>query len=190
MINYFHKFNVTSSYEELRRCCISAAQSVAKNPQGASQFSSENGLVQVVVDNFDAQIASQNGQKATHGIAMIVTQSGQPKPGHLQQINEIPKIKHLKQEETKACQLELADVEVQCYNGPNKPNMPEKYKYKVVPPLHFLARQKVSINRAILDDLEFLMAVISQDPCPEYGGFNTKRARESGKQPEQKTGIM
>ena len=36
--------------------------------------SSETGLVQVIVDNFDANISSRNGKLSTHSLAMILTQ--------------------------------------------------------------------------------------------------------------------
>jgi len=49
---------------------------VAKGEQGSAQFDGKNGLVLVVADNFDTQISSQNGQKSTHGLAMIMTQAG------------------------------------------------------------------------------------------------------------------
>ena len=67
-----------SSYNELRRFRISAAAAVAKDEQGSAQFDGKNGLVQVVADNFDTQISSQNGQTSTHGLAMIITQAGRP----------------------------------------------------------------------------------------------------------------
>jgi len=33
------------------------------------------GMIQTVVDNFDADIASQNGKVSTHSVAMLMTQS-------------------------------------------------------------------------------------------------------------------
>jgi hypothetical protein len=38
-------------------------------------FDSKKGLIQVVADNFDTKISSRNGQKSTHGLAMIITQA-------------------------------------------------------------------------------------------------------------------
>ena len=52
---------------------------MAKDDRGLAQFDSKNGLVQVIADNFDTEISSQNGQKSTHGLAMIITQAGQVK---------------------------------------------------------------------------------------------------------------
>ena len=34
----------------------------------------ENGLVQIVVDNFDADISSPNGNLSTHSLATIIMQ--------------------------------------------------------------------------------------------------------------------
>ena len=76
-------------------------------------FDSTNGLIQVVADNIDTEIYSQNGQKSTHGLAMIITQAGQPKPGMVSDIPEIPTIKCLKWEQTKANSFTLGEVNVQ-----------------------------------------------------------------------------
>ena len=56
-------------------------------------FDSTNGLVQVVVDNFDTEISSQNWQKSTHGLAKIINQAGIL--GEVADIAEIPTIKCL-----------------------------------------------------------------------------------------------
>jgi len=79
LVDQFHNFGVTSSYNELWRLKFSSASSMANLPW-LRLFDSTNGLVQVVADNFDTKISSQNGQKSTHGLAMIITQAGQPKP--------------------------------------------------------------------------------------------------------------
>jgi len=80
LIDKFHNFDVTSSYNELQWLKVSFVGSVATLPR-LGLFDSTNGLVKVVVDNFDTKISSQYGQKSTHGVAMIITQSEQQKPG-------------------------------------------------------------------------------------------------------------
>ena len=152
-------------------------------------FDSTNGLVQVVADNFDTEISSQNGQKSTHGLAMIITQAGQPKPGAVADIPEIPTIKRLKWEQTKASSLILGKVNVQHYHGSKKPDMPVQCGVQV-PTLVFLASREISLDRAAFEDMSFLRQVTGDSPCPEYSGFNTKHARESGQQPGHKTGIV
>lgn len=99
LVDQFHDFGVTSSYNELRRFKILCASSMANSPR-LGLFDSINGLIQVVADNFDTEISSQNGQKSTHGLAMIITQAGQPKPGMVSDIPEIPTIKRSKQKPT------------------------------------------------------------------------------------------
>ena len=94
LVDQFHNFGVTSSYNELQRFKISCASSIENLPS-LRLFDSTNGLVQVVADNFDTEISSQNGQKLTHGLAMIITQVGQPKPEVSYEIYEIPTIKRL-----------------------------------------------------------------------------------------------
>ena len=190
LVDQFHNFGVTSSYNELRLLKISSASSMANAPRRLGLFDSINGLVQVVADNFDTQISSQNGQKSTHGLAMIITQTGEPKPGQVYGTLEIPTIKHLKWEETKANSLTLGEVNVQCYHGSKKPEMPVQYGVKVVPTLAFLASRQVSLERAATEDMSFLRQITSDNPSPEYSGFNTKHARESGQQPGHKTGIV
>ena len=45
-------------------------------------------------------------------------------------------------------------------------------------------------QRAAAEDFAFLKTVTGEDPCPEYGGFNMKQARETGKQAEKKTTVL
>ena len=189
LVDQFHNFGITSSYNELRRFKISCTSSMANLPR-LGLFDSTNGQVQVVADNFDTEISSQNGQKSTHGLAMIMTQARQPKPGASSKIDEIPTIKRLKWEETKSNCLTLGEVNIQRYNGSKKSDMPEQYSVQIVPKLVFLARQQISLERAAFEDMLFLRQVTEGTPSLEYNGFNTKRARKSGQQPGNKTGII
>ena len=93
-------FGITSSYMELRRSRISAAAERETVQRNIGQFDCKKGLVQVVANKFDTQINSQNGLKATHGMAMIVTQTNQPKPGHVE--DKILTIKRLQYDEIKS----------------------------------------------------------------------------------------
>lgn len=70
-------------------------------------MTAKNGLIQVVADNFDTQIFPQNGQKSTHGLAMILTQAGQARQDQTLGKSESTTTKRLKQEETKADKLTL-----------------------------------------------------------------------------------
>ena len=58
----FRKSAATASEQVGFRGLVNASQSGA-------------GLVQVVVDNFDANISSQNGLRSTHALAVLLTQT-------------------------------------------------------------------------------------------------------------------
>ena len=85
-------YGVTTSYDELRWFWCSAAAAMASVPRGLAHSDSQHGLVQVVADNFDTQISSPNGQKSTHGLAMILTQANKQKPEQVNEIHDIPTI--------------------------------------------------------------------------------------------------
>ena len=76
---------------------------------------SKSGLIQVVVDNFDADISLQNGKLSTHSLAVLVTQ--------LTALNESEKkdtIQRIgKSDMSKSVEY---DVNIDFYNGPKKPD--------------------------------------------------------------------
>ena len=74
LINQFHKFGVCCSYDEYLHFKSSAAVAANQDDMTMGLSKSAKGLVQVVADNFDANISSPNGLVSTHGLAMIVTQ--------------------------------------------------------------------------------------------------------------------
>ena len=65
-----NEFGATCSYLEVRRFKQSATTDW--NVHGVS--STDDGLVQVIIDNFDADVSSVNGKLSSHALAMIVTQ--------------------------------------------------------------------------------------------------------------------
>ena len=67
-------FGVTSTYHELLCFKKSVAVAAAKNAEMTAISKAEDGLHQIVVDNFDADIASQNGKLSTHSLAVLLTQ--------------------------------------------------------------------------------------------------------------------
>ena len=80
-ITELSKYSICCTYDETKRFKQFAA--VHKQFKG-TVLNSNDGLIQYVTDNFDAQICSQNGIKQTHGLASIVTQPmSQKAPGSL-----------------------------------------------------------------------------------------------------------
>ena len=50
----------------------SAAFAASANPANQGISDAKDGLIQIVADNFDSDISSQNGKLSTHSMAMIV----------------------------------------------------------------------------------------------------------------------
>ena len=59
---------MTSSYEEVRRCKITAAV-VCYKERSSLRLNAKDGLIEAVADNFDAEIHSLNGLQQTHGLS-------------------------------------------------------------------------------------------------------------------------
>ena len=92
----------------------------ARDPSVHGISSAESGLVQTIVDNFDANIHSPNGKLSTHSLAMILTQPSTP--GNETDADTIERLKY--------CDVKLTlneddnDVNVY-YVGQKKPPLPE-----------------------------------------------------------------
>ena len=115
-----------------------------------------------VVDNFDADISSQNGKFSTHSLALLVKQpSDSNKPADLE---EEYIIKHIsKSDMTKPIQN---DVSIDRYNGPKKTEIPEQLTMKHVLPLKGLAVMSISCTGAREMDTSCINNVIKTDNCP------------------------
>ncbi len=163
---------------------------MAKEKHGLAQFDNNGGLVQVLVDNFDTQIASQNGQKSTHGLAMIITQSGQVHSEQSSDVSSSHTIKRLKWEETKSSSNHWERLIFRDRMAAKKLKCHQNMGSEFVPTLVYLSSMQVAMNKALAQDLIFLKEVTRDRLCPEYGGYNTMRARESGIQPSAKTSVV
>ena len=74
LVGNLSELGVSCSYAELQRLKkISTAAATSPILQGISD--SDPGLIQVVVDNFDAYFSLQNGKSSRHSLAVLVTQS-------------------------------------------------------------------------------------------------------------------
>ncbi len=81
----------------------------------------------------------------------------------------------------------IDEVPIHEYEGPKKPSMPAWAAGQSPLPLAVLASQLISVSRAREEDLQFLTDMASIDKTPEYGGYNTRRAREQGQSVKAKT---
>ena len=180
LIEQLYNFRVTCSYVEVLRFKSSAAVAAVKDTNIRGMDNSSNGLVQVVSDNFDATISSQNGLRSTHSLAMLLAFPQTKNPAAI-----TSGIRRLTVNEMK--QPVAEDVPIERYSGPKKPQMPTKEATRTILPLMVLAHQVVQLSRARFLDFKFLKHVISDTDTPEFGGFNTKLAREQGQSAQPAT---
>ena len=98
-----HEYGITSTYQEFRWFKVSAAASSDNNDK---EVIASDGLFQIVSDNFDAHIHSQNGLKEKNNMATIITQ-----PAHKYKPSKTP-ILRLKQENLKSAELKETDMKL------------------------------------------------------------------------------
>ena len=110
LTEHLHEYGVTSTYQEFRRFKVLAAASSDNNN---IEVRARDGLIQIVADNFDAHIHSQNRLKETHNIATIIAQ-----PTHKYEPSKTP-MPRLKQENLKS--VELKETDMKYFEGRKNP---------------------------------------------------------------------
>lgn len=172
LVNHMHAFGVTCSYDEVLRFKKSAALAATTDMDLSGISRAEGGLVQVVVDNFDADIFSQNGKRSTHSLAVLLTQKEQ---GGTSSDNDKQVIKRIKKSElSEPIQY---DLKIQRFSGVKHPELPERASRKSVQPLRVLAHKVLSRQRADDTDTAFLKDGLFKQKCPEFNGYNTANSR-------------
>ncbi len=182
MIEELYEFRVNCSYNEFLRFKSSAAVAAVKDSDIRGIGNTSSGLVQVITDNFDATISSQNGLRSTHSLAMLLAMPETNKP---ETAGGVAGIRRLTISEMK--QPITEDAPIVRYSGPKKPQMPAKEATRAVLPLKVLAQQVIQLARAQFLDFKFFKAVVTDTDTPEFGGFNTKLAREQGQSAQPAT---
>ena len=182
LINTMQSFGVTCSYDEILRFRRSAARAASNQRSSPGIVDAATGLIQVVADNFDADISSQNGKVSAHSLAVLITQ---PETGTETDILIPDTIKRIAKAEMSE-PVEY-DIDIQRYSGPKKPRMPANAAVKTVLPLKVLAQRVVSKPRAEETDFAFIQDVWNKPECPEYNGYNVSLARDQGQSPMPKT---
>ena len=173
LIEQCSAFGITCSYDEVLRFKKSVAHAASQDKQLQGLMDRKFGLVQTVADNFDANIASPNGLKATHSLALFATQVQE----NTNDIQISPSIRRLRKDETED---PAPAVAIQHYNGSQKPAMPDAFAQHSELPEQVRAAQIISMNRAQEADFTFLRRITHDASTPEYNGFNTEMARSQG----------
>ena len=184
VVDKLYDYRVTCSYDEVVRFKKSAARASYADTRLQGISDSSNGLIQIIADNFDADISSPNGKLSTHALAMIAIQ---PSEGQSQEKGEECIRRITKQEMSQ--QLPADDNLLNItYNCSKKPDMIAVPYPKVSKRMTKL--QQVANTRAEENDLQFLRDVVSVENCPEYNGFNTRLCREQGHSIKPKTKVV
>ena len=184
LINSMYSYGVSCSYKEYRRFKKSASQAAVSNLNLTGISNAEEGLVQAIVDNFDADISSQNGRQSTHSLAILLTQHSNNPEEEI--VEDFLKVKRISTDSSNI----PYDVEIHRYQGHKQPDMPSDGITKAVWPLKSLANQALAVRRATVSDWNFFQDIFRQNNCPEFNGYNTKRGREQGHCPQSKTKVF
>ena len=70
-VNKLNDYKVTSTYDEVVRFKKSTAIAACTDTCVQGITDARTGLIQIIFDNFDADISSTNGKLLTHALAMI-----------------------------------------------------------------------------------------------------------------------
>ena len=182
LIEQMYAFLVTCSYGEARRFKASVAGAAVEDSKVKGIVKELPGLVQVVSDNFDATISSQNGLRSTHSLAVLLTM-----PDTHDTTADYGTIKRVTTDEMKQTVTVVDGVPVPRFNSTKKPQMPPEEATRAVLPLHVLAHQAIQLSRAHVLDFDFLKRVITEPNTPEFGGFKTELSREQGQSAQPAT---
>ena len=184
-INQMYQFEVSCSCDEILRFKKSAALAATNDIQLSGIHEGDGGLIQTLVDNFDADISSQNGKLTTRSLAMLITQPCTQPDENQNILSTIPRVS--KEDMSQQIDFELP---IQRYQGPKKVPMPDNCSKKFVPPLKVLCSCIIAKERAEEHDFSFMSEINSNDNCPEVNGFNTSVAREQGQALKPKTQVV
>lgn len=86
--------------------------------------------------------------------------------------------------------VDLNDLEIIFYASPKRPAMPLSKVARAVLPLKVICNKMVITQRSQERDFIFLKASHLSPDVPDYNGFNTRHARESGESIKPGTTLM
>ena len=172
-IETLYQYGICCSYNEVRRWLRSAAVVAARDKCWAGMSeNSLDGLVQVIIDNFDTAINSLNCRQECHVLAMVSTQHSQ---NPLDEYLTIPRLTNAEMKVPIDCEPELIP-----YTGPKNPPMPIQATIELEQSDAMKKATEISLARARELDFEFISEIThNPDTTPEYNGFNTRNCRES-----------
>ena len=173
LISHMYDYRVTCSYAEILRYKKSVVVAAVSGGTDQRLSNVNSSFVQVVCDNFDAQISSPNGKATTHSLAMIFMHPSTKDVTTSE--DRIPRLS--KSDMHKPLHDEEDESYYRVYDGPKKPRMP---CVSMSNRTDTDERQRISHERAKEHDFAFFKDVILSDDCPEHNGYNTRLCRQQG----------
>ena len=147
VINHMHDYLVSCSYDELKRFKKSSAKAnYTLMCNRSTQPKKVDGLVQIIIDNFNASLSSPNGLVSTHDMATIETYST---PATEESPSTIPRIS--KAEMSSLISNEEED-EIIPYVGSEKPLSPDMPTPNL--PNEYSVARRIFYERA--EDMDYL----------------------------------
>ena len=186
LITEMHDYGVCCSYDEVRRFKGSAAVHLSNSKLlPGLRDDTQGGPVQIIIDNFDAVISSQNCRLECHYMAMLATQW----KADLDRMDglgtSIPRLSKEAMKQQIPCEVPIVE-----YHGPKKPVMPMAATNSFAMSDGYVALMKVSTARARDFDFAFFKDVLFHSNTPEYNGYNTWFCRQSGTKLAPKSAVV
>ena len=182
ILNHLYKYRVTCSYDEVLRFKKSAALNSSKGGW-VNGVPKNNSLLQVISDNFDADISSQNGKSQTHCLATILTKTPDDDEDEL-----CTTFRRVKKGEMSEPIPDAFEAKLSIYFGPKKPKMVLPKKNLL--PEDFSKMQKISRTRGEEIDFNFYLDMVSKETCPEYNGYCSRVNNDQGLSIRHRTKII
>ena len=180
LIRAFSFFGICCSYDEYLLFLTCAAVEFKDNTHLLSDLIDENGLIQVLLDNYDQALSSMNSSKSgTHALGIVVTQYVSPHSSKDEmQRSFIPKLS--RNSATRI--LKSYEMNVHPYVGLENPPVPLHLSEITCYNDETLRAQDICHERSKQLDFVFLKSVSHincRNDTSEYGGCISKNARES-----------
>ena len=181
VIEKLYGYGVCSTYQETRRFKVSAA---VNNRKSSAQLKVEHGLIQVVSDNFTANINTQSGIKQTNGMATFATQTQSRISKQFARLG----ILTLKQEELK--NIKLNEAKISFFKGQKNLPMPKEFCITSIFPPKVLCEQVIVQEREKNEDFQLIKHILKSNETPDYNGYNTMNIRNNSQSLKSETKFI
>ena len=186
-INSHITIHICSTFQETR--CFKVSAAVSNRNSSAQELEVENGLIQVVSNNFNANRNTQNGIKQTNGISTIVSQTkkqtfttvcktrcSQTKARRTQKHQANRNQDHFLKKKKK----KKKETKITFFKDQKRHPISKEFSITSVLPLKVLCEQLILHERTKYEDFKFIKSILKNDETPDYNGYNAINIRNNG----------